>query len=505
MPTLVSTPHTIAVRADDGRVVAAIDRTTMSPVVSPSLTNARAVEFLNALGLYKEDDSRYIAVIQRASAVPGVPDVYKVTKIDIIQLTALPESRRFVSLLRQGLNQCSMYFSPSRDLSLSRQRRLAGSEPRSDFVWNWVPMAKLRETWPEFGPVTSVIAGFVGFSDPFCLISRRSRLNAGIHAWNRGADENGNAANFVETEETATIGDRVVSFVQLRGSCPVFWTQFPVGIPSPSIRLGSREEGLRRFELHFDSLEKAYGSKILVVSLTSPGRREGAMTEMFQDFTRARKLEFRWVPFVSHMDTPGGIESKVAELAESLEWLEVDGRIIVTSQTAFVRTNCMSSLDRTGVFQFFLSGEVMKKFATLTHGRAELWRSQANELAMAYAGAAGQKLVIPFAGRQTTWGEVCDYANRGRRFVNSLLFEGRMDDAYAAVCQERRIFKTKQRNVLMWFLLFLTFLLGSLLTLVFKGKGPAERKWRAGIKEIISHPRYRDIRNADSIGDRTGK
>jgi hypothetical protein len=39
-----------------------------------------------------------------------------------------------------------MYFSPSQDLSLSRQRRLAGSEPRSDFVWNWVPMGQLRET-----------------------------------------------------------------------------------------------------------------------------------------------------------------------------------------------------------------------------------------------------------------------------------------------------------------------------------------------------------------------
>jgi hypothetical protein len=261
--------------------------------------------------------------------------------------------------------------------------------------------------------------------------------------------------------------------VQLRGSCPLFWTQFPIGIPSPSIRLGPSDEGLRRFTLHFDALERVYGHRILVVSLTSPGRREGAMTETYQLFLQDRNLDFRWLPFVSHMNTPGGIETKVAELTDSLEWLEVEKGRIVSSQTAFVRTNCMSSLDRTGVFQFFLSGQVMKRFAKLTTARAEMWRNQANELAMAYAGACGQKLVVPFAGQQTTWGEFCDYANRGRRFVNSLLFEGRMDDAYAVVCQERNISETRRRNIIVWFLVFLTFLLGALLTLVFKGAAQA--------------------------------
>jgi hypothetical protein len=165
----------------------------------------------------------------------------------------------------------------------------------------------------------------------------------------------------------------------------------------------------------------------------------------------------------------------------------------------------MSSLDRTSVFQFFLSGQVMKKFATLTRARTELWRTQANQLARAYAGVSGQKLVIPFTGRQTRWDEACDNANRGYRFVNSLLFEGRMDDAYAAVCQERKIFKTKQKNVLVWFLSFLTFILGILLTLIFRGRGPAWKEWRRGIKEIISHPIYRNTRNADGDGDGTGK
>jgi hypothetical protein len=51
MPILFLTPHTFAVKADDGRLLTAIDRLTLSPVISPSLTNAQEIGFLSALGL----------------------------------------------------------------------------------------------------------------------------------------------------------------------------------------------------------------------------------------------------------------------------------------------------------------------------------------------------------------------------------------------------------------------------------------------------------------------
>ena len=43
----------------------------------------------------------------------------------------------------------------------------------------------------------------------------------------RGIDENGNVANFVETEVILNFKDEdvVCSYVQIRGSVPLFWSQ----------------------------------------------------------------------------------------------------------------------------------------------------------------------------------------------------------------------------------------------------------------------------------------
>ena len=41
----------------------------------------------------------------------------------------------------------------------------------------------------------------------------------------RGLDDDGQAANFVETEQILKMGDVVYSFVTTRGSVPIFWQQ----------------------------------------------------------------------------------------------------------------------------------------------------------------------------------------------------------------------------------------------------------------------------------------
>lgn len=71
-----------------------------------------------------------------------------------------------------------------------------------------------------------------------CLISRRSRYRAGTRYFRRGLDHQGHVANFNETEQLLFVedqhsaGQRVfdefsakMSFVQTRGSVPVFWAE----------------------------------------------------------------------------------------------------------------------------------------------------------------------------------------------------------------------------------------------------------------------------------------
>lgn len=55
------------------------------------------------------------------------------------------------------------------------------------------------------------------------IISRRRHAMAGTRYLARGIDEEGNVANFVETEIIMTFQGKLYSFVQIRGSVPLFW------------------------------------------------------------------------------------------------------------------------------------------------------------------------------------------------------------------------------------------------------------------------------------------
>ena len=72
------------------------------------------------------------------------------------------------------------------------------------------------------------------------LISRRSRFRAGTRYFRRGIDREGNVANFNETEQILLVERQStsgavqnfddnyaakLSFVQIRGSIPVFWSE----------------------------------------------------------------------------------------------------------------------------------------------------------------------------------------------------------------------------------------------------------------------------------------
>jgi hypothetical protein len=118
----------------------------------------------------------------------------------------------------------------------------------------------------------------------------------------RGVDDNGNVANFVESEQLISFGDNEMSsFVQVRGSVPLFWDQPGVNvritisiiiymlinfIKTPSFsQVGSHKIRMSRgselssaaFDRHFDRLKHNYGAQAIVNLLGSSlvGSKEG--------------------------------------------------------------------------------------------------------------------------------------------------------------------------------------------------------------------------------------
>lgn len=125
----------------------------------------------------------------------------------------------------------SFYYSLEGDITNNLQRQNTGT-PDDRFYWNKHMLKEIialeDKTW-----VLPVIQGYAqveqcvidGESYFLALVSRRSRYRAGTRYKRRGVDQDGNVANYVETEQVLSLRHHQLSFTQVRGSVPVFWSQ----------------------------------------------------------------------------------------------------------------------------------------------------------------------------------------------------------------------------------------------------------------------------------------
>jgi hypothetical protein len=132
------------------------------------------------------------------------------------------------------------------------------------------------------------------------LIARRSRMYAGVRFLKRGVNTAGYVGNDVETEQvvadiSATSGapaqPPMASFVQLRGSIPLFWSQEnKMFEPKPAINLGRVDPFYTATVRHFVHLIRRYGMPVLVLNLIKQSEklpRESKLNVALGDAMRA--------------------------------------------------------------------------------------------------------------------------------------------------------------------------------------------------------------------------
>ncbi|RUS17025.1 YKL212Wp-like protein [Endogone sp. FLAS-F59071] len=238
-------------------------------------------------------------------------DIFRVTSFQILplprNLLSLSESQTtdeqtYVHLLETHLKSNAFYFSYTYDLtqSLQRQAQLPQSTTKSlwqraddRFFWNRHISSKLIEATLKGQNLSNfilpIMQGFIEIlttqinSKPFifALISRRSRFRAGTRYFSRGIDTEGHVSNFIESEQLLLTdppaqpsapwptsqqieGHTQISYVQVRGSLPLFWAQVNDLNYSPKMRLKEGTDSTQAARRHFDELLRIYGRQILV-------------------------------------------------------------------------------------------------------------------------------------------------------------------------------------------------------------------------------------------------
>ena len=341
------------------------------------ITSRKRVCRLMSVEIYKMDGYMIVPIQQHAH----------------MSTRAKNDDLTYLKMLEMVL-ELDYYFSYSFDLTRSLKQKgkfeYGQSVPmyrrcEEQFYWNYHISQKLTQVVESIslsGASTStrfilpVICGFISSyesvtRDPFqyVLISRRSTHRAGTRYHSRGIDELGNVSNFVETEQLVITPDGTTrSYLQIRGSIPLFWEQ-QVGFKyKPKLVLHNRAETSLIFKQHYASLKHSYGPQIMINLINTSGY-EGPLGEEFLNQVSAMNdSTLRYIHFDFHTQCKNMRWDRISILINELEQdLNLQGyslmnadRKLVQVQSSIVRTNCIDCLDRTNVVQSILARRVLE-------------------------------------------------------------------------------------------------------------------------------------------------
>ena len=300
-----------------------------------------------------------------------------------------------------------------------------------DFLWNSYMIGPLVQFRSRLAPpeqealdasrfLTLTIRGYVStitvpvsaspvkaihsnYPSSLTLISRLSCRRAGTRFNSRGIDDNGNVANFVETETVFWFPSGLCfSYAQIRGSVPVFWEQATGLLPGQQkITITRSPEATQpAFDKHFEHLEINYGTIYILNLLSESKPGEVELTQRYRSHVRYnplyqsasegtgadhRLLQESQFDFHAETKGPGGYEAAsmvkhlIQDSAEGFAYYLSDilqpdesrppnnkalnqRSVVVLKQEGVFRTNCLDCLDRTNLIQTIISQMALESF-----------------------------------------------------------------------------------------------------------------------------------------------
>ncbi|OBZ79081.1 Uncharacterized protein C19F5.03 [Grifola frondosa] len=292
-----------------------------------------------------------------------------------------------------------------------------------------------------------------------CLISRRSRYRAGTRYFRRGIDDEGHVANFNETEQILLVGGDdsgvQLSFVQIRGSVPLFWAEVNTLRYKPDMQIMDLQHAVEVTRQHLLHNNKLYGEQSLVNLVNHKGH-EKPVKEAFERYiTEANVPKVKYEYFDFHTECKHMRWDRISVLISKLEddlirqgYFHVDSTKMepVKLQTGIVRTNCMDNLDRTNVAQAAFAkwtlNRQLRALGILQEGDSidnheevigdfrEMWADHANAISIAYSGTGALKTDFTRTGKRTRMGLLQDGCNSVVRYLKNNFFDGARQDAF---------------------------------------------------------------------------
>lgn len=285
------------------------------------------------------------------------------------------------------------------------------------------------------------------------LISRRSTRRAGTRLFCRGIDNDGNVSNFVETEQIVEYNGEKVSFVQIRGSIPIFWYQTPNLRLKPRPKMDLSRDSLPPYQTHMDELLLNYGKIVLVNLIDHRGAEDELEKAMAQLVSRSGNSNERYEAFDFHAecrkmrwDRLHILIDRLAHEQDEFGVFHLRSGTLYSAQDGVFRTNCIDCLDRTNVVQSMLAKrslqQILVKLGILYNGQSlenigggmidlfkNIWADNADLISVQYSGTGALKTDFTRTGKRTKQGLLKDGMNSLTRYYKNNFNDGFRQDA----------------------------------------------------------------------------
>ncbi|GAA5995681.1 hypothetical protein JCM5350_006638 [Sporobolomyces pararoseus] len=513
----------------DQQETLSIDRTTGQLDLKPgAVLPKRCDQELKVFGIFgiisllKSD---YLIVITKRTKITRVLQVPVYTANDFalypIQphqlhhpLKDQPQETYLLGLIKSHLYSAPFYFTYDKKYNVTMRLQQQTEEEDKDkplwetsddrFFWNKHLHEKLINSTQIGNPqqdfskfILPVMFGFLEFKltsinsrqFQFGLISRRNRFRAGTRYFSRGIDQQGNVSNFNETEQLVLLdkqhqpsgsggevrGEVRFSFVQTRGSVPVYWAEINNLRYKPDLKIMDLSSTVESLSRHFEQQISLYGSQILINLVNQKGYEKPVKEAYERALEGLKNDRLKYVYFDFHHECKGLRFDRVAGLIDSLDqellkqaYFYHDttestnggaGVAAQIKQTSVVRTNCMDCLDRTNVVQSALAKWVLNNqlreigilsvkesvdehYSFLNLFR-NVWADNADTVSKAYSGTGALKTDYTRTGKRSKEGALQDGINSLIRYIKNNFLDGPRQDAYDLVTG---VWKPRQKS-----------------------------------------------------------
>lgn len=447
------------------------------------------------LGFVKFTEAYYMLLVTKRTqaAMIGGHYIYQVEDTTLVPLTTGSTSRfsrdrnaeesRFLSIFANVDLTKSFYYSYSYNITRTLQsniitarqavkdgRRYLPRDWNDMFMWNYHLLEPAMETMKHIydwcipivhGYVDQAALNVFGRRVYITIIARRSRHFAGARYLKRGSNDNGYVANDVETEQVVSdvvttsfhapgpklfSNPSYTSYVQHRGSIPLFWSQDNSGVtPKPDIDLNLIDPFYSAAALHFDNLFERYGAPVYVLNLIKSRERTPRETKLLHEYQKSlaflnqslpedKKILYRAFDMSRAAKTRGqdviGVLEIIAEDIMKQTGFFHNGDSGTTSlriQNGVARTNCIDCLDRTNAAQFVIgkralghqlralgviSGEVVEYDTDAVNTFTHMFHAHGDTIAIQYGGSH-------LAHTMATYRKINEWKNHSRDVVES--------------------------------------------------------------------------------------